>query len=45
MTASLAPGYRRVVPIDGGVLASPAGPLSAILEVGLEVNRNDVVSC
>ena len=43
MTASLAPGYGRVVPIDGGVLASPARPLSAILEVGLEVNRDDVV--
>src|SRR6266567_7923394 len=43
MIASLAPGYRQVVPIDGGVLASPARPLSAILEVGLEVNRDDVV--
>src|SRR2546423_1313001 len=40
--ASPAPGYRRVVPINGAVLASPARPLSAILEVGLEVNRDDV---
>src|SRR5436305_12703331 len=39
----LAPGYRRAVPINGGVLASPARPLSAILEVGLEVNCDDVV--
>jgi long-chain acyl-CoA synthetase len=34
--------YRRVVPIDGGALASPARPLSAILEAGLGVDRDDV---
>ena len=31
-----------MVPIDGGALDSPVRPLSAILEAGLEMNRDDV---
>ncbi len=43
-TAALAPAIpSRVVPIDGGALDSPVRPLSAILEVGLEADRDDVV--
>src|SRR2546423_13115598 len=43
-TAALAPAIpSRVVPIDGGALDSPVRPLSAILEVGLEADRDGVV--